>query len=107
MINNTWHDLAEESFVSKMIPGDNILVHHLRSLAPRFFNNELIQLFTIHKEGLQKTQLFAALILAQMGLRPIVLESFHRYEVLSSGSLHSDTYQFRWQGQSFALRHQK
>lgn len=51
MINNTWHDLADDSFVSKMIPGDNVLVHHIRGLALRFFNKELFQLFTIHKEG--------------------------------------------------------
>jgi len=51
MINNRWHNLSDDSFVSKMIPGDNVLVHYLRSLALRFFNKELLQLFTIYKEG--------------------------------------------------------
>lgn len=51
MIHNTWYELSDDSFISKMLPGDEALVAHVRSAVPKFFNNEAIELFSINKEG--------------------------------------------------------
>ena len=53
MIHNTWHNLSENAFISKMLPGDNILIEHLRLVVPRFFKNEEISPFSIRKEGIE------------------------------------------------------
>lgn len=53
MIHNTWHNLSENAFISKMLPGDNILIEHLRLVVPRFFKNEEIPPFSIRKEGIE------------------------------------------------------
>jgi 8-oxo-dGTP pyrophosphatase MutT (NUDIX family) len=56
MIHNTWYNLADNSFVSKMLPGDNILIKHIRNTAPKFFNHETLEQFVINKKGVEITE---------------------------------------------------
>lgn len=53
MIHNAWHKLSENEFISKMLPGDDILIEHIRLAVPKFFNNEEISPFSIRKEGVE------------------------------------------------------
>lgn len=56
MIHNTWYDLADNSFISKMLPGDDILIEHIRNTVPKFFNHEVIKQFAINKGGVEITE---------------------------------------------------
>ncbi len=51
MIHNTWYNLSGDKFISKMLPGDEMLIEHIRLAVPKFFSNEEISPFSITKEG--------------------------------------------------------
>ena len=51
MIHNGWYELNDESFVSKMMPGDNKIIHHVRENIDSYFNGEVLHEFKIVKTG--------------------------------------------------------
>ena len=51
MIDNTWYELSDESFVSKMMPGDSEIIQQIRENIDNYFNGEVLHEFKIVKTG--------------------------------------------------------
>jgi 8-oxo-dGTP pyrophosphatase MutT (NUDIX family) len=49
--DNTWYDIADESIVSKMLPGDSAILEHIREHAHTYFEGHPVSEFRIVKEG--------------------------------------------------------
>ena len=53
MIHNSWYELNDESFISKMMPGDSDIIEHVRANIDNYLKGEMINEFKIVKTGVE------------------------------------------------------